>query len=485
MTRKTFLAGVTGAAVAASVGGALPALASSEPDDRADRRRRNHSPKSVTRYEAEDADLTGNVTVATAGTGFSGAGYVTGFSAETDTVRFTIESATQQLSRIKLGYRTEGGYDKTIDLNLNDTPVGGIKLTGAADFTAGPAGLVLLEPGGNTVTFGGGWGHYDMDYLDIEPSGAPSKYSVNAAPVNPNASSEARTLLRYLADQYGHQILSGQQGLANAERVYDVTGLHPAILGIDFGDYSPSRVERYDPGTVITETENALAWHQQGGLLTASIHWNAPTDLIDEPGKEWWRGFYTDSTTFDIEAVLADPDSERYQLLLRDIDAFAVQLQRLQAVNAPLLFRPLHEADGTWFWWGAKGPGPCIELYHLMYDRLTNHHGINNLLWVWNSADPAWYPGDSHVDIVSYDSYLPKGSFHPNSWAFEHMVNLVDDRKIVAMSENGENPSPDLLDAYQTWWSWFNSWGEDNSDDHLQYVFNHSSVITRDDLPAF
>ena len=72
-----------------------------------------------------------------------------------------------------------------------------------------------------------------------------------------------------------------------------------------------------------------------------------------------------------------------------------------------LLWRPLHEASGKWFWWGAKGAAPCKALWNLMYDRMVNHHGLTNLIWVWNSdgADYEWYPGDDKVDILARDFY--------------------------------------------------------------------------------
>jgi len=82
-----------------------------------------------------------------------------------------------------------------------------------------------------------------------------------------------------------------------------------------------------------------------------------------------------------------------------------VQLKRLQDAGVPILFRPLHEAEGAWFWWGAKGPEATKELWLLLHDRLTNHHKLNNLIWVWNSLLPAWYVGDDTVDILSADVY--------------------------------------------------------------------------------
>lgn len=70
--------------------------------------------------------------------------------------------------------------------------------------------------------------------------------------------------------------------------------------------------------------------------------------MYDVVGKEWWRGFYTDSTDFNIATAIADPAGANYTLLVRDIDAIAVQLKRLQAAGVPVLWRPLHEAEGTY-----------------------------------------------------------------------------------------------------------------------------------------
>lgn len=68
--------------------------------------------------------------------------------------------------------------------------------------------------------------------------------------------------------------------------------------------------------------------------------------LYDVAGKEWWRGFYTDSTDFNIATAIGNPGSANYTLLLRDIDAIAKQLLRLQDAGVPVLWRPLHEAEG-------------------------------------------------------------------------------------------------------------------------------------------
>ena len=78
-------------------------------------------------------------------------------------------------------------------------------------------------------------------------------------------------------------------------------------------------------------------------------------------------------------------NTAEYNATLRDLDAIAVQLKKLEASKVPILWRPLHEAGGKWFWWGAKSNSAAISLYSLMYDRYTNYHKINNLIWVWST----------------------------------------------------------------------------------------------------
>lgn len=164
--------------------------------------------------------------------------------------------------------------------------------------------------------------------------------------VNKDVTSEARELMTYLAERYGLGVLSGQQDYGNLNWINENTGRKPAVIGFDLMDYSPSRTER---GAISQEIRDAIAWHQQGGIVTLCWHWNAPTHLVDEPGKEWWRGFYTNATTYDLASALAHSESQEYTLLIRDIDAIALQLQELKDAGVPVLFRPLHEAEGGWF----------------------------------------------------------------------------------------------------------------------------------------
>ena len=299
-------------------------------------------------------------------------------------------------------YASPNGDKKTI-LVLNNGPQDEISLAGTADWTdLANADQFALNQGSNTVTILGDWGYYAIDSLTFTPTAPRSPPNLNPTPQNPNANGDAVALYNYLKSIYGSKTLSGQEDTQWLDYVTQATGKTPALIGLDFMDYSPSRVAF---GATSNTTEQAIAFNEQGGIVAFVWHWNAPTGLYNTDTEPWYSGFYTAASDFNVATALADTTNANYTLILRDIDAIAVQLGRLQDAGVPVLFRALHEADGGWFWWGAQGPEPCKQLWALVYDRITNYHGLNNIIWVWNSITPDWYPGDATVDIVSVDVY--------------------------------------------------------------------------------
>ncbi|MFD7654554.1 glycosyl hydrolase [Actinosynnema sp. NPDC059797] len=437
--------------------------------------------------EAESGVLNGTV-VESSLAGYSGAGYVAGFDQAADSVTITIPDSPGGLHDLTIRYAAPYGA-KTASLSLNGSGLGDVAFPAGPAFAEIPAGKALLARGDNTLTITNNWGWYLIDAIKVTPSAPRPPHRVAGTLNDPAATAEAKGLMRYLTDNYGKNILSGQQDQASIDWVEQNVGKAPAVGGYDLMDYSPSRVER---GTTGRDVDHALAHDARGGIVTMVWHWNAPSGLIDQPGKEWWRGFYTDATTFDLAAALADPNSTDYRLLIRDMDAIAVQLERLADAKVPVLFRPLHEAEGGWFWWGAKGPGPAKQLWRILHDRLVDHHGLHNLIWVWNSVSPDWYPGDDVVDVVSADVYLPQGDHSAADGTYDRLVRLGGDEKLVALGEVGSIPDPDLVRAYEARWSWFVTWsggfiqdGVTNPRDFLQRVYHHADVITLDELPEF
>ncbi len=326
---------------------------------------------------------------------------MTGFDTGTDKVTFTVTSSTTRLYDLTIRVAAIYG-DKYASIVLNNGATSEVFFASGTTWANVAAGQVLLNPGSNTIDIVNDWGWYLIDSITVTPSAPRAAHQINTALVNANANSNANALYKYLRSIYGKKILSGQQELSYADWINTQTGKTPALVSLDFMDYSPSRVER---GTVGTSVEEAITHHNRGGIVSFLWHWNAPTGLYDTDAHKWWSGFYTDATDFNIATALSDTTNANYTLIIRDLDAIAVQLKRLQTAGVPVLFRPLHEAEGKWFWWGAQGPEACKKLYALMYDRFTNYHGINNLIWVWNSLAADWYPGDATVDILSADVY--------------------------------------------------------------------------------
>jgi len=91
------------------------------------------------------------------------------------------------------------------------------------------------------------------------------------------------------------------------EYILEKTRKEPALGSFDLIDYSPKRVQ--NGAKPVRISESCVGWAKKGegrGIVSLMWHWNAPTDLIDQaPDKLWWRGFYTDVTTFDLAAALA------------------------------------------------------------------------------------------------------------------------------------------------------------------------------------
>ena len=315
--------------------------------------------------------------------------------------------------------------------------------------------------------------------------------------VNPNASKEAIALYEYLCRLQGKAIISGQQIFeSNSELnvINEITGKYPAVMGIDLMNYSPAFAERGANGNII---RRAKAWAKQGGIISCCWHWCAPKDLIDEdkPEMRWYDGFRTKATKFDFSKAIKDRTSEEYQLIIRDIDAVAVQLKSLADSNIPVLWRPLHEASGGWFWWGSKGSENYKELYKIMYDRLVNYHKLNNLIWVWNAQNVQWYPGDEYADILAYDVYPGKRTYGTFDSKLQMLQSVTAKSKLCALSENSSLPDIDKLSEKKGLWSWFCTWnGEfiidsngNFSDEYTDLAtfkkfYANDFVITRDEI---
>lgn len=305
---------------------------------------------------------------------------------------------------------------------------------------------------------------------------------------NPNATESAKRLMAYLEETAGNGIITGQhtQTIPMNEITYirENTGKEPMLRGFELLAYSPNI--NYDDaseecldevyrnrGTV----DVAIDWAKaSGGIVTLTFHWYSPMGGRD-------KSFYTENTDFNPERILTEGTPER-EAFYSDMDVIAEQLNRFRDEDIPILWRPFHEADGTWFWWGSKGPVVASELYCLMYEYYTNVHHLNNLIWVWNCPIKEAYPGDEYVDIVSVDVYLEKRDATDYCADYERLIANTSRNKVAALAEVGYIPDIDMLERTKIPWAYYMTWSKEfcigeqyNSTDSLKKMYTSSYAV--------
>jgi mannan endo-1,4-beta-mannosidase len=305
-------------------------------------------------------------------------------------------------------------------------------------------------------------------------------------PVNPHATPEARALLAYIDSISGRATVTGQHNFPNdgsrwTDLAYDFTGKYPGLFGEDFGfsagDDKDSVLSR--PAMI----EEVKRQYQNGSIIALTWHEVRPTD--DEPVtfRDSVQGHLTD---YEWHQLLT-PGTPLYNRWCAQVDVVAGYLRQLRDAHVPVLFRPYHEMNGGWFWWGGRpGKDGSAALYRQIYDRFVNVHHLDNLVWVWNvnAPNPGWpaeaeyYPGPQYADVVTMDIY---GEFKQDFYT--GMLTLAAG-KPIALAEVGGLPTPEILDK-QPRWAYFMCWSEiirtGNSPDKLISVYHAPRMVNRDD----
>jgi mannan endo-1,4-beta-mannosidase len=317
---------------------------------------------------------------------------------------------------------------------------------------------------------------------------AATAQAPDAEPVNPDATPAARALLHDLDTITAHATIAGQHNFPNSvsrysDRVYDLTGEYPGIFGQDFGfaggDDKDSTLGR--PSMI----EEVIRQYRNGAVIALTWHSVRPTE--DEPVtfRDSVQGHLTD---WEWRQLLT-PGTDLNRRWCRQVDRVAGYLKELQDAGVPVLFRPYHEMNGNWFWWGGRpGPEGSAALYRQIYDRYVHMHHLNNLVWVWNVNSPSasagpiadYFPGPAYADVLTMDIYGPFSQEF-----YDGMVALADPiHKPIALAEVGAMPTLTTL-AAQPRWAYFMMWSGlaegSNSLDQLQTIFHAPNIINRGD----
>lgn len=447
------------------------------------------------RYEAEEAELSGNVHIERTDE-YPEKEYVTGFTEDGDAVSFSIEVLEEGVYDLVFMAAGIGGLKYNTVL-LDDENEGQLITDESEEFVRSVLKKVYLREGNHKVTLQKEWGWLSVDSLLLERTQEPDAeiYEADITPADQNADVCVIRTMEYLGSIYGRQTLSGQYCLSGPagpemEIIREISGEEPAILAMDMMFYSNSAT------AYVTEPE-VVEWAEQywekGGLISLSWHWFVP-----ERYKlgEWWQAYGSSDNNMDLEAVLNGNDREGYELLMEDMDTIAACLKRLQKKGIPVLWRPLHEGSGGWFWWGSAGPECYKRLWQIMFDKFTKEYELHNLIWVYSGMAGEWYPGDEYVDIIGEDIYPGRQCYSAQGDKFINALEYTDSGKMIMLSEIGALPDPDKMSRDGIWWLGCIVWGEqylmndegEPSEDYineeqLRKFYQHEDVVTLKELP--
>ena len=432
----------------------------------------------------------------------SGGAYVNGVNVEGDALTMTAD--IEYSGFYDMNFLTMGSEGRVNNVLVDGMKVGDITTNSPAEFGDTLLSYIYLDKGTHEITITPSWGYVDIDCLILTAAATPiteDTYKVEPTLVNPNADENTKRLYKFLCDIYGKYSLAGQyadEGRASSEyeKITAKTGKTFAVLGLDMGNYSlGSKAHGAESKTV----EYAYDWYKNaGGIVQLCWHWTTPEDYAVNSGDQpWYSSFYKEGSKLDLDKIMNGEDDAAYQLLMDDIDNMANELARLRDAGVPVLWRPLHEAAGGWFWWGNCEPESYKKLWNVMYDKMTNEHNLTNLIWVWNGQDPAWYPGDETVDINGWDIYAGNHVDSSQSGRFDDMAtNYGTKTKLIALTENGCVMDPDKVFNDNARWLFWGTWSdpftmklgvvindEYTTVELLTKAYNHERVLTLDELP--
>ncbi len=312
-------------------------------------------------------------------------------------------------------------------------------------------------------------------------------------PCDPKAITQVRRVLEYFNSIEGVAVLTGQHtqsmGMEEVECIHKETGKLPALCGFELLSYSPN-INWLDADEVcLKEVEDAAGtlqkayeWAEKKGLITMTWHWFSPCGGRD-------KSFYSENTEFDADRALCEGTIE-HKAMCHDLDIMAQLLRGFQERGIPILWRPFHEAEGEWFWWGAKGPETAKKLYQFMFHYFTEKHDLHHLIWVWNSPLQEGYVGDEYCDIISRDLYPPAHEHSDFGRQWKELCKITTTEKGAALAEIGVIPDAEMLAKTHVPWLWYMTWSHDfcltetfNTWDMLRKLYAHPIMVTLEDLP--
>lgn len=473
------------------------------------------------KFEFEDADVTGKTAPDTDSTASGGSVL---YMKDDGVIEMEFEVASAGMYDLVIYAHGVGG-SKQQDLYINDASQGSLSIP-EGDTYQPIKSAVKLNAGKNTLKIKSSWGWTMFDYFTVGTTVLPDIKASQTTPCDPLATKETQSLMAYLNSVYGKNIISGQQEIYSGgphgletefEYLKDTTGHYPAIRGFDYGNFCCPAY-----GSDDGSTKRIIEWvKEKNGIATASFHINVPNkmesytigDRID-----WAQTSYSaKDNDFSPEKAYTKGTKE-YDYYRQSLETLAAEFKKLEAEGVPVIWRPLHEAEGgggetgSWFWWGKEGSAVYKELWKYTYTTLTEDFDCHNLIWEWNSynfdTSANWYPGDDYVDIIGYDKYSCVKYLAENNWqasyvhddgsyssTFYSIMEKYDSKKMVSMAENDSFSTVGNLTEDKAGWLYFCTWYDGggktnflsdpifNTKEDTIEMYQSDYCITLDELP--
>lgn len=233
--------------------------------------------------------------------------------------------------------------------------------------------------------------------------------------------------------------------------VQKVVGKQPALLGFDLGHLELGNTFNLDTVSFAMMKQHTQQIYKQGGVVTFSWHLNNPVS----GGSSW------DTTSAVSEILKGGSVTQKYETWIKRLSIFFKSLKDEDGTIIPVIFRPFHEMNGAWFWWG-KGrcsPEDYKKLW-IITQQLLTENGVHNLLYAYSPNTMSsvkdfetFYPGDEYVDILGVDIYNHSGD-QEYMQSVKHNLQLLKNiserkNKPFALTETGNFS----MASNATWWT--------------------------------
>lgn len=439
------------------------------------------------KQEAEELEFSGDLKVVSGMEGYSGSGYLTGFDKNKENkaeATFTLPSSQHYDITISVSADKE----VTNTLMMNGKKLGDFQITQPGKFIRVTFSGIYLPEGSVVLSLAEKDGGVNLDYYEITNFSElyDLKYDEKDDLCDAEASDAAKALMAELKSNYGKKIYTGQYASSpenlELETIYHMTGKYPAI-----------RFGVLDAATAEAEVKASAEWAERGGIVGLMWYWESPSAKKSVFQKESDFSLKTAMTTVDIanmslEDIRLLEESKEISpeclAIVEDLDAMAETLKPLADADIAVLWRPLHEAGGNWFWWGSNGPEAYKWLWNLMYTRMTQYHGIHNLIWMWNGQDEKYLVNAGQYDIASLDIYASKDADYGSRYQeFVVLNRLTQGKKLLALSETSSLLNLNEVFRDNSIWSFSGLWyGEYLMDENGKFSGTYFSSKTLADF---